>query len=108
MLRTTLNDSNDSPTPHVVFIKPRDGAAPVLRYDEFGFPSSYAPWVPSPAVQLVLRERWGPAARPVLAVYAWDQERPRITSPRPVVVDMRELRKHRVPWSFWTLHDATG
>ena len=38
--------------PHlVVFVKPyyTEGAAPLVRYDEFGPPSTYFPWVPSPA-----------------------------------------------------------
>jgi hypothetical protein len=55
----------------VVFVKPNgaQGAAPLARYDEFGLPSTYFPWVPGPAVVLVSRERQqtAPPAIEVLA-----------------------------------------
>ena len=94
--------------PHlVVFVKPSytEGAAPLVRYDEFGPPSTYFPWVPSPAVRLVLRERL-PRAHPALTILAWDQAPASRDAQGDAFVDMRELEKRRVGWSFWTLHAA--
>jgi hypothetical protein len=107
MLRSAL-DSPRLPVERVLFIKPNgtQGAAPLVRYDEFGLPSSFAPWVPERAVRLVLRER-GQTSAPAVEIFAW-RDAPRDVHSRGVVVDMRKLRRRRVRWSFWTLHGTAG
>ena len=105
MLRSALDRPRVSAERRIVFVKPDSnaGAAPLHRYDEFGLPSSFAPWVPHPAVLLILRER-GRTRRPPIDVLAWDQVPPHPSAaPNTVVVDMRRLRRHRVDWSLWTL-----
>jgi hypothetical protein len=106
LLRTELDDRR-APQ-QVVFVKPNwnQGAAPLLRYDEFGLPSTYFPWVPGPAVILVSREQR--SALPAIEVLAWDQAPARKNVAGDLVVDMRELRKHRDGWSVWTLRAATA
>jgi hypothetical protein len=106
MVRSTL-ESPSSPPHRVVFIKPSlEGAAPFHRYDEFGYPSSYAPWVPVPAVLLILRERHLPFPA-AIDVLAWDQVGAQMPhKPGTLVVDMRKLREHQVNWTFFTLHGA--
>jgi hypothetical protein len=107
MLRTALRRSGTPDVRTVWFIKPNwtEGAAPFVRYDEFGLPSSYAPWVPDPAVLLLLRER-GQKQRPSISVFAWDQTAAFEHSHPPsfLVVDMRKLHARHVSWSVWTLH----
>jgi hypothetical protein len=92
----------------VVFVKPSitDPAAPLVRYDEFGPPSTYFPWVPSPAVRLVLRER-SPALRPEIEILAWDQAPAKRPPADEAFVDMRRLRQRRVGWGLWTLRATT-
>jgi hypothetical protein len=109
MLRLDLN-SPRAANPHlIVLVKPyvTEGAAPLLRYDEFGPPSTYFPWVPSPAVRLVLRERL-PRAHPDLAIFAWDEAPGTRAGQGDAFADMRKLRSRTVGWSFWTLHAASG
>jgi hypothetical protein len=108
MLRSALNGSRPPSSRSVVFVKPNSnqGAAPLVRYDEFGPPSTYFPWVPNPAVLLVLRERL-PSAQPEIDVLAWDQAPPEGGAPGKLFVDMRPLRGRRVGWSVWTLHQAS-
>jgi hypothetical protein len=91
----------DRPARDVVFVKPNwtEGAAPLVRYDEFGPPSTYFPWVPQPAVDLLVRERRG--ARPHVAVFAWDQMEEARTQ-RGLLVDMRALERRRGGWKVWT------
>jgi hypothetical protein len=101
--------STRPPGPHlVVFVKPyyTEGAAPLVRYDEFGPPSTYFPWVPSPEVRLVMRESL-PKAHPDLAIFAWDEAPASKAGQGDAFVDMRELQERRVGWSFWTLHAPT-
>lgn len=108
MMRSELSTAR-TPGPHlIVFVKPSytEGAAPLVRYDEFGPPSTYFPWVPSPAVRLVLREQLS-KAHPVLEILAWDEAPASRAEQGDAFVDMRELRERRVGWSFWTLHAAT-
>jgi hypothetical protein len=107
MMRSALNERGTPEPRHVVFVKANStqGAAPLVRYDEFGQPSSYFAWVPSPEIRLVLRERV-PDANPMIDVLAWDQIREARALHGDVFVDMRKLRKRRVGWSLWTLHAA--
>ena len=107
MVRAALDRPTTAPIRRVVFVKPffRRGAAPLVRYDEFGVPSSYLPWVPVPAVLLTLQERRNQAIRPAIDVLAWDAPTiPRTTRPGEVLVDMRKLRQRRIGWRVWTLH----
>jgi hypothetical protein len=104
LARSDLSSAR-APNPHlVVFVKPyyTEGAAPLIRYDEFGPPSTYFPWVPSPAVHLLLRERL-PRAHPDLAIFAWDEAPASKSGQGDAFVDMRKLRQRRGNWSFWTL-----
>ena len=107
LVRSELSSASTTGLHPVVFVKPSytEGAAPLVRYDEFGPPSTYFPWVPSPAVRLVLRERL-PRAHPALTILAWDQAPASKDAQGDAFVDMRELEKRRVGWSFWTLHAA--
>jgi hypothetical protein len=75
----------------------------LVRYDEFGVPSSYLPWVPVPAVRLILREQRRQRSMPVIDVLAWDAPNiPRTTRPGEVLVDMRKLRERRIGWRVWS------
>jgi hypothetical protein len=106
MMQSMLATAPASPIRHVVFVKPffREGAAPLVRYDEFGNPSSYFPWVPIPAVLLTLQEQRQQTMRPDIDVLAWDARTiPRSTGPGEVLVDMRKVRQRRVGWSLWAL-----
>ncbi len=97
-----------TPNPHlVVFVKPyfTEGAAPLVRYDEFGPPSTYFPWVPSPLTRLILRERQ-PRAHPALAIFAWDEAPASKSGQGDAFVDMRNLQQRRGGWSFWTLRSS--
>jgi hypothetical protein len=107
MLRSALASHDVARVRRVVFIKPNwsQGAAPLVRYDEFGLPSAFAPWVPDPAVKLVLREQGG-TQNPAVEVLAWDQAARVPRGSRVTVVDMRKLRQHRVGWNFWSLRAA--
>ena len=98
LLRSQLHGT----TAPIVFIKPDPGhaAAPLARYDEFGLPSTYFAWVPSPAVALAWNER-SRAPQPPLTVLASDQAGTAIPT-GDEVVDMRTLRRHRVGWTVWT------
>ena len=109
MLRSTLANP-DAPAPQrVVFVKPnRDqGAAPLVRYDEFGSPSTYFAWVPNPAVLLVLNEGRRLHALPAIEVLPWSTRTlPTGNEPGEIFVDMRKLQERRVGWTLWTLHAA--
>jgi hypothetical protein len=107
MVRSELSNARTPGTHLIVFVKPSytEGAAPLVRYDEFGPPSTYFPWVPSPAVRLVLRERL-PKAHPALSILASDEAPASRAGQGDALVDMRELQERRVGWSFWTLHAA--
>jgi hypothetical protein len=107
MLRSALDDPPDPP--RVVFIKPNwnQGVAPLVRYDEFGLPSTYFGWVPNPATQLVLGERLHRRVDPSIEVLAWDAAPADARAePGDAFVDMRKLDKRRVGWSVWTFHEA--
>jgi hypothetical protein len=96
MLRTAL--ASPPPRDRVVFVKPNwtQGAAPLVRYDEFGLPSTYFAWVPGSAVPLVLGEPVG------LRIFAWDE------APARSDVDMRSLQKARGGWNVWALHATSA
>jgi hypothetical protein len=109
MLRSALDNPRAHLAQRVVFVKPNwsQGAAPLLRYDEFGLPSTYFPWVPNPAVLLVLGDRPRGRPQPMIEVLPWDARAPAAQAgPGDVFVDMRKLRDRRVGWSLWTLHAA--
>jgi hypothetical protein len=91
-----------------VLIQPNwnQGAAQLVRYDEFGLPSTFAYWVPRPAVQLIARETHRDA-RPKVEKRSWDTPSPGDPPPGSVVVDMRELEQGRVGWSLWSLHGTS-
>jgi hypothetical protein len=110
MLRSALANPSAPAPQRVVFIKPnRDqGAAPLVRYDEFGSPSTYFAWVPNPAVLLVLNEGRRQRALPAIEVLAWTTRASTGSEPGEIVVDMRKLQERRVGWSLWTLRAAVG
>jgi hypothetical protein len=89
----------------VVFVKPNwtDAAAPLVRYDEFGPPSTYFSWVPQPAVLLLLDGR----AYPPIDVFPWDASTPPVEQGSGFV-DMRTLDERRVDWTLWTLRAYRG
>ncbi|MDX6407389.1 MAG: hypothetical protein QOE13_460 [Gaiellaceae bacterium] len=108
LLRSALHNPGVPAPGRVVFVKPSSsqGAAPLVRYDEFGPPSTYFPWVPNPAVLLVLRERLQ-RPQPEIEVLAWDQAPATRRAPGDAFVDMRDLRQRRVGWQLWTLEAAS-
>ena len=68
----------------------RDTLAPLVRYDEFGFPSSAVSWAARAMVFLLLRDMApGYAHLPITVVSADDPIEPSLDS---LVVDMRNLR----------------
>jgi hypothetical protein len=110
MLRSALDNPRARLAQRVVFVKPNwtQGAAPLVRYDEFGLPSTYFAWVPNPAVLLVLDDRLRRSPQPMIEVLPWDARAPAASAaPGDVFVDMRKLRDRRVGWSLWTLHAAS-
>jgi hypothetical protein len=110
LMRSTLARPGRQPLERAVFIRPywSQGAAPLLRYDEFGLPSTFAEWVPRPAVYLIARETHRDA-RPEVEVLRWDtQPSPDQSTPGSVVVDMRNLERARVGWSLWSVNGRGG
>jgi len=74
---------------YIIGARREDLLAPALRYDEFGFPSSAAAWVPKPAVYLLLREmkpQW--ADLPIEAV---SPNGPFTPPSDALVIDMRKM-----------------
>jgi hypothetical protein len=82
--------------PRVAFVltDPHEGMTSLLRHDEFGFPSTAAPWTLEPAVLLVLREegRLTNGWRPIVDRVPWHATTLPTNEP---VVDVRSLRKLR-------------
>ena len=68
----------------------RDTLAPLVRYDEFGFPSSATSWTASAMVFLLLREMAPDYAHLPITVVSADA--PIEPPPDSLVVDMRNLR----------------
>jgi hypothetical protein len=109
LLRSSLASPSAPDPPRVVFVKPNwtQGPAPLVRYDEFGLPSTYFAWVPNPATLLVLGERLHRRANPTIDVLPWDARAPDAEArPGDAFVDMRKLQRRHVGWSVWTLHAA--
>jgi len=107
MLRAAIGTAARSHVRRIAVVEPGwwQGAAPVVSYDEFGFPSTAASWVPGPAVYLILRED-GRSGRQL----AVDSIPPGVAT-RPhgeTVVDMRRLQELREGWTVWTLAAARG
>jgi len=102
MLRTGLSREGSGATRRVAVIMPGSwqGAAPLVRYDEFGIPSTSQPWCPQPAVVMLLREehRLGHG----LVVHRLPPTTTRLPQ-RELVVDMRRLQDLRDGWTVWTL-----
>ena len=68
----------------------RDTLAPLVRYDEFGLPSSCTAWAPAPVVHLLLHEIAPEQVHlPITSVSADGSIHP---PPDSLVVDMRNLR----------------
>lgn len=108
MMRSALARSGPEQLERVVLIQPNwnQGAAQLVRYDEFGLPSTFAYWVPRPAVQLIAVELHRDAP-PEVETRPWDTPSPGDPPAGTVVVDMRELEQGRVGWSLWSLN-GTG
>jgi hypothetical protein len=78
---------------YVIGSRGNDLLAPAVRYDEFGFPSSAAFWVPKPAVYLLLREMQPQWAH--LPIEAVSPHGPVAPPSDALVVDMRNLAATR-------------
>ena len=107
LMRKQLAHANLAEARRIYFIRStwRDSFAPALRYDEFGFPSSVQPWVPRPALYVLLREiDLERADLPVeLAPLDGLIEQP----PGTLVVDMRTLSRMTSPTPGSTLSSST-
>ena len=72
----------------------QQGMTKVVRYDEFGLPSSAQPWVPVPAVMLILREegRLVPDRHPTVDILPWYTATLPVDEPHVDVRDLQLLR----------------
>jgi hypothetical protein len=72
----------------------QQGMTKVVRYDEFGLPSSAQPWVPVPAVMLILREegRLDASRPPAVDILPWYTTTLPATEPHVDVRDLQLLR----------------
>jgi hypothetical protein len=79
----------------IYFIRPNwyDGVTSVVRYDEFGLPSSCQPWVPGPMVKCAIREIGDDADR-ITVVHLAQDEAGKIP-PGAAVIDMKSLKQFR-------------
>jgi hypothetical protein len=79
----------------IYFIRPdwADGVTSVVRYDDFGLPSSCQPWVPEGMVKCAIREIGGNADRITVVQFAHDEAVK--TPPGAAVIDMRTLKQFR-------------
>jgi len=79
----------------IYFIRPNwyDGVTSVVRYDEFGLPSSCQPWVPEVMVKCAIREIGGDANR--ITVVHFSQDEAGKIPPGAIVIDMKSLKQFR-------------
>ena len=79
----------------IYFIRPNwyDGVTSVVRYDEFGLPSSCQPWVPEGMVKCAIREIGGDSDRINVVSFAHDEAEK--VPPGAVVIDMKSLKQFR-------------
>jgi hypothetical protein len=79
----------------IYFIRPDwyEGLTSVVRYDEFGLPSSCQPWVPEVMVKFAIREIGGDANR-INVVHFASKEAEKVPA-GTVVIDMRSLQQFR-------------
>lgn len=78
---------------YIIGSRREDLLAPSWRYDEFGFPSSAAAWVPKPAVYLLLREM--NPERVDLPIEAVSPTGPFTPPSDALVIDMRKMAEAR-------------
>ena len=91
MMRSQLAQEDISQARGIYVIRPgwQDTLAPLVRYDEFGLPSSFAPWTPGSMIFLLLRDIAPDYAHlPVTHVAGDDPIDP---PPDSLVVDMGKL-----------------
>ena len=84
--------------PHVIYFVNSswtDSIAPLVRYDEFGLPSSVASWTPVPMIYLTLQES-DPADENVQVKVITESEIKSLPA-GSIVVDMHDLRYDRLP-----------
>jgi hypothetical protein len=93
-LRNELNAAAVAQAQSVYFIPASwsDSIAPIVRYDEFGLPSSAQVWGPEPMTYLVLRDLGKP-----LPVTIAPPTGPTQVPPKSLVVDLRRIKNYR--WS---------
>jgi len=89
----TRQDLTQASSIYIIGAKWQDSIAPAVRYDEFGFPSSAASWVPRPAVYLLLREL--SPERSSLPLELAPVDGPVSPPPTALIVDMRKLSSLR-------------
>jgi hypothetical protein len=79
----------------IYFVRPNwyDGVTSVVRYDEFGLPSSCQPWVPEGMVKCAIREIGGDANRITVVHFAQDEAGK--IPPGAAVIDMKSLKQFR-------------
>lgn len=90
-MRSQLAEADISQVPGIYVIRPtrRNTLAPLVRYDEFGHPSSVSKWTPAPMVFLLLRDMAPDYAHLLISSVAADD--PIEPPPNRLVVDMRKL-----------------
>jgi hypothetical protein len=79
----------------IYFIRPgwADGVTSLVRYDDFGLPSSCQPWVPEGMVKCAIREIGGDSDRINVISFAHDEAEK--VPPGVTVIDMRSLKQLR-------------
>ncbi len=97
IMRSHFVDRDLSSIENVYFIQASPLDSPTVKtfYDEFGLPSSASPWVPEPAVRLILREL--APEKSLIPITVVPPGSPINPPDKALVVDMRDLRKLRLP-----------
>jgi hypothetical protein len=92
VLRSELNAGGLERALKIYFVQPCwcDSVAPLVRYDEFGLPSSAQPWVPVPMTFLALRDK-GIQLPVIVAPLNGPVDPP----PDSLVVDLRKMKGYR-------------